>query len=188
MLGISGGLGSEPAIQFSQHPFLFKMELDMTRKYAKALSCVDYTEDQQAIIREAITILESKIRTTDSLTRSADTKRFCQLQLASESDEIFGCLFLDSQHRLISFEKLFRGTIDGASVHPRAVVRRCLELNAAASIFTHNHPSGSTEPSQADISLTRRLKNALALIDVRVLDHIVVGTEGCTSLAERGFL
>lgn len=160
----------------------------MARQNAKALSCVTYTEVQQATIREAIGILESRIRHTEALTRSADTKQYCQLQLASEKDEIFGCLFLDNQHRLIAFERLFYGTIDGASVHPRVVVRRSLELNAGAVIFTHNHPSGITEPSQADISLTKRLKNALAIIDVRVLDHIVVGIEGGTSLAERGLL
>lgn len=143
---------------------------------------------EQAVIQEAIGILESRIRSSEALTKSEDTKRYCQLLLANEVDEYFGCLFLDNQHRLIQFEKIFRGTIDGANVHPRVVVRMALELNAAALLFTHNHPSGMPEPSQADISITRRLKNALALIDIRVLDHIVVGTEGCTSLAERGLL
>lgn len=143
---------------------------------------------EQAVIQEAIGILEARIRKSESLTQSEDTKRYCQLLLANEIDEYFGCLFLDNQHRLIEFEKLFRGTIDGASVHPRVVVRTALELNAAALIFTHNHPSGMHEPSQADISITRKLKNALSTIDIRVLDHIIVGTEGCTSLAERGQL
>jgi DNA repair protein RadC len=97
-------------------------------------------------------------------------------------------MFLDSQHRLIAFERLFRGTIDGASVYPRVVVRRALELNAAAVIFTHNHPSGVPEPSTADINITKRLKDALGLIDVRVLDHIIAGTDGTSSMAESGLL
>lgn len=151
-------------------------------------SQLDNAKLEQAVIQEAIGILETRIRKSEALTKSENTKRYCQLLLANELDEHFGCLFLDNQHRLIQFEKMFRGTIDGANVHPRVVVRTALELNAAALIFTHNHPSGIPEPSQADISITRRLKNALALIDIRVLDHIIVGTEGFTSLAERGQL
>lgn len=149
---------------------------------------LDYTKTQKATINKAIGILETKIRSSEPFNKSEATKKFCQLQLASEKDEVFGCLYLDNQHRLIAFEKLFRGTVDGAHVHPRVVVRRSLELNAAALIFTHNHPSGMTTPSQADIGITKRLKNALDYVDVRVLDHIVVGTEGCTSMAEQGQL
>jgi DNA repair protein RadC len=147
-----------------------------------------YTSDQEAIIKEAIGVLETKIRNTETFSQTTTTKQYCQLQLAKEKDEHFGCLFLDSQHRLIAFEKLFNGTIDGASVYPRVVVRRSLELNAAALILTHNHPSGIATPSQADMAITKRLKQALATVDVRVLDHIVVGLEGCSSLAEEGFL
>jgi len=98
-------------------------------------------ESQQATIREAIGILESRLRTTKAFTSPSDVKHFCQLHIAVEKDEHFCCMFLDSQHRLIAFERLFRGTVDGASVYPRVVVRRALELNAAATIFTHNHPS-----------------------------------------------
>jgi DNA repair protein RadC len=97
-------------------------------------------------------------------------------------------MFLDSQHRLIAFERLFRVTIDGASVYPRVVVRRGLELNAAALILTRNHPSGLPEPSTADTKITQRLKDALALVDVRVLDHVIVGTDGTSSMAEAGLL
>ena len=143
---------------------------------------------QQATIREAIGILETRIRNTKVFTSPSDVKQFCQLQIAQEKDEHFCSMFLDSQHRLIAFERLFRGTIDGASVYPRVVVRRALELNAAAVIFTHNHPSGVPEPSTADINITKRLKDALGLIDVRVLDHIIAGTDGTSSMAESGLL
>ena len=115
----------------------------------------EFTSNQQATIQEAIGILESRLRTTKAFTSPADVKQFCQLQIAQEKDEHFCCMFMDSQHRLIGFERLFNGTVDGASVYPRVVVRRSLELNAAALILTHNHPSGVTTPSQADISITK---------------------------------
>ena len=101
---------------------------------------------------------------------------------------MFACLFLDTRHRIITYEELFRGTIDGASVHPREVVRRALQHNAAAVIFAHNHPSGVAEPSQADQRLTRRLSEALGLIDVRVLDHLVIGDHAAVSFAQRGMI
>ena len=145
-------------------------------------------DSQQATIREAIGILESRLRTTKAFTSPSDVKQFCQLYIAQEKDEYFCCMFMDSQHRLIAFEKLFRGTVDGASVYPRVVVRRALELNAAALILTHNHPSGLPEPSTADTKITQRLKEALALVDVRVLDHVIVGTDGTSSMAEAGLL
>lgn len=145
-------------------------------------------DDQQATIREAIGILESRLRSTKAFTSPSDVKEFCRLHIALEVDEHFCCMFLDSQHRLIAFEKLFRGTVDGASVYPRVVVRRALELNAAALILTHNHPSGVPEPSSADTRITQRLKEALALVDVRVLDHVIVGTDGTSSMAESGLL
>jgi DNA repair protein RadC len=100
--------------------------------------------------------------------------------------EVFCALFLDTRNRVIRFEELFKGTLDAASVYPREVVKRALELNAAAVIFAHNHPSGDPEPSQSDIRITQRLREALALIDIRTLDHVVVGVDGCVSLAERG--
>ena len=145
-------------------------------------------KSQQATIREAIGILETRLKRTTAFTNPSDVRQFCQLHIAAEKDEYFCCMFLDSQHRLIAFERLFRGTIDGASVYPRVVVRRALELNAAAVIFAHNHPSGLPEPSTADINITKRLKDALALIDVRVLDHVIVGTEGASSMTETGLL
>ena len=120
---------------------------------------------------------------------SPDTAReFLLAQLRDRPHEVFCCLYLDARHRLIAFEELFRGTIDGAAVHPREVVRQSLARNAAAVIFAHNHPSGVAEPSQADELITQRLRAALALVDIRVLDHLIVGDDCCTSFAERGLL
>jgi len=146
------------------------------------------SDKQQATIREALCILETHIRTSDAMTNSEKVRQFCLLQSANERDEHFSCLFLDNQHRLIAFERLFSGTIDGAAVYPRVVLRRALELNAAALILTHNHPSGIPEPSQSDISITRRVREAMALVDIRVLDHVVAGAEGTVSMAERGLI
>jgi DNA repair protein RadC len=115
-------------------------------------------------------------------------KQYLRAQLCALSYEVFGCLLLDNQHRLIGYKELFRGTIDGASVYPREVVRQVLDSNAAAVILAHNHPSGLAEPSQADRLITDRLVKALGLIDVRVLDHMVVGDPEVVSFAERGWL
>lgn len=109
-------------------------------------------------------------------------------RLSDKPHEVFSCLFLDTRHRLIGYEELFRGTVDGATVHAREVVRRALYHNAAAVIVGHNHPSGIAEPSEADRTITLKLAKALALVDVRLLDHLVVAREGHTSLAERGWL
>lgn len=116
------------------------------------------------------------------------TREFLRSRLRDLPHEVFCCVYLDNRHRVIAFEELFRGTIDGASVHPREVVKQALARNAAALILVHNHPSGLAEPSQADELITRRLKEALALVDIRVLDHLVVGDGVCESFAERGLL
>ena len=116
------------------------------------------------------------------------TRAFLLAQLRDRPYEVFCCLFLDNRHRLIAFEELFRGTIDRAGVHPREVVRQTLLHNAAALIFAHNHPSGVLEPSQADEMITRRLKEALALLDVRVLDHFIIGDGQCYSFSEHGLI
>lgn len=102
--------------------------------------------------------------------------------------EVFGCLYLDNRHRVLAFEELFRGTVDGASVHPREVVRACLQHNACAVIFAHNHPSGVAEPSAADRAITHELRDALRLVGVRVLDHLVIGSGQPVSMAARGLL
>ena len=128
------------------------------------------------------------LQRSDCLTSSALTRHYIRARMRGYTREVFLCLFLDNQHRVIALEELFYGTIDGSMVHPREVVRRSLHHNAAALIFAHNHPSGVAEPSQADISITRKLKNALSLMDIRTLDHLVVGDGEVTSLAERGLL
>ena len=128
------------------------------------------------------------LRAGPAMNAPAATRLFLTAQLRDRPYEVFCCLHLDNRHRLIHFEEIFRGTIDGASVHPREVVRQALQYNAAALIFAHNHPSGVAEASQADELITRRLKDALALVDIRVLDHLIVGDNSCLSFAERGLL
>ncbi len=132
--------------------------------------------------------LDAELRRGEALTDPAGSARFLKARLAGYPYEVFACLFLDNRHRVIVFEELFRGSLDGASVHPREVVRRCLVHNAAAVIFAHNHPSGVAEPSAADRAITHRLREALELVDVRLLDHFVIGHGTPTSLAQRGWL
>lgn len=132
--------------------------------------------------------LLSTLQRGDALTSPADTRSYLSAQLRHREREVFACLYLDNRHRVLGYEELFFGTIDGASVHPREVVRRAIAHNAAAVILAHNHPSGVTEPSRSDEEITRRLKEALSLIDVRVLDHMIVGDGAITSLAERGVI
>ena len=118
----------------------------------------------------------------------AQVKEFLRSRLGSLPHEVFCILFLDSRHRILAMRELFRGTIDGASVYPREVIHEALMNRAAAVLLVHNHPSGVSEPSQADEMITRRLKEALALIDIRVLDHLIVCGSDCTSMAERGLV
>jgi DNA repair protein RadC len=123
-----------------------------------------------------------------ALTRPEDAGHFLLAQLRPHRQEVFAVLFLDNKHRVLAFEEMFRGTIDGAAVYPREVVRKALEHNAAALILAHNHPSGVAEPSEADRAITERLSKALSLVDVRVLDHLVIGDTSWVSLAERGWM
>lgn len=153
----------------------------------KGLGTAKYAE-LQAVLELSRRYLLTRVREQDVLTSPEATRDFLKLKLYSSPHEIFACLYLDNRHRVLHYEELFQGTIDGASVHPREVVRRVLAVNAAAVIFAHNHPSGVAEPSQADLRITQRLKEALGLIDVRVLDHIIVGDGHGTSLAERGLI
>lgn len=122
------------------------------------------------------------------ITQPALAIEYLQILLQDYEHEVFSAVFLDSQHRVICFEELFRGTIDSASVYPREVVKKSLAHNAAAVIFVHNHPSGDPKPSDSDRRITQRLQEALKLIEVRAIDHIVVGNEGCSSFAELGYL
>ncbi len=131
---------------------------------------------------------EERIRRIDAFTNPDHTSRFLCARLRSRPHEVFACLFLDNRHRTICFEEMFRGTIHGASVHPREVAKRALELNAAALIAAHNHPSGVAEPSLTDHEITHKLRDALALVDVRLLDHFVIGDGEVVSFVERGWL
>ncbi|GAB2541182.1 RadC family protein [Rhodanobacter koreensis] len=132
--------------------------------------------------------LVEQLRQKPSLGNPRDTGDYLRAQLRHLPYEVFGCLYLDNRHRVLAFEELFRGTVDGASVHPREVVRACLRHNACAVIFAHNHPSGIAEPSAADRAITHELRDALQLVGVRVLDHLVIGSGEPVSMAARGLL
>jgi len=124
----------------------------------------------------------------ETIRNPADTEAFLQARMRHLDHELFCCLFLDNRHRVLRFDELFRGTIDGTSVYPREVVKEALAVNAAAVILAHNHPSGVAEPSQADERITKRLKSALELVDIRLLDHLIIGDGSATSLARRGLI
>ncbi|KJG56001.1 hypothetical protein UA38_16675 [Photobacterium kishitanii] len=143
------------------------------------------TADQ--VLEKAAEIVASRYLRGDVFTNPQATKDFLQYKMAGYEREVFAVLLLDNQHRLIEYQELFFGTIDAANVYPREVVKVAFNCNAAAVIFAHNHPSGIAEPSNADKHITQKLRDALALIDIRVLDHFVVG-ETCVSFAERGYL
>lgn len=149
-------------------------------------------EDQ--VITKALAILERRLSARRSeeacstFSGAQISKDFLKLKLAAEKEEIFAMIMLDNQHRLIKYVEVHRGTVDAASVYPRTIARFCLEAGAAAVIISHNHPSGITEPSNADRQITKRIKESLGLIDVRVLDHIIVGEGEPLSFAERGIL
>ncbi len=143
----------------------------------------------QQIIREALTLLESQLREPGvAFTSSHAVRDWLRLQLSTLEREEFTVLFLDSQHRLIAHETLFSGTINHTQVHPREVVKTGLKHNAAAVLVAHCHPSGLAEPGQADHQITDRLRQALNLVDIRLLDHLVVGGMDIVSFAERGWL
>lgn len=140
------------------------------------------------IIKAARQVIDQKMQRGVSFTSPTLVKEYLVTKLSGFEHEVFAVLFLDSQHRLIEYVEMFRGTIDSASVYPREVIKEALRLNAAAVIISHNHPSGNPEPSSADKALTTRLKEALALVDVRTLDHIIVAGADTTSFAERGLI
>lgn len=142
----------------------------------------------EEVIAAALRILSQQLVRGNAIANPRATREYLAMRFAGVEHEIFSCLYLDNRHRVIACEELFRGTIDGASVHPREVVKQALVHNAAAVILVHNHPSGLAEPSQADELITHRLKEALALIDVRVLDHLVVAGPVTESMAERGLM
>lgn len=142
----------------------------------------------QAVLEMGRRHLAERLRQESVLENPLAVREYLKSMLRHEPHEVFGCLFLDSKHRVLAFESLFRGSIDSTSVYPRQVVKRALAHNAAALILCHNHPSGNSDPSQADRKLTQRLRQALDLIDVRVLDHFIIGDGDPLSMAEYGWM
>ncbi len=164
------------------------LQADQTRFCrGKGLGRAKYTQ-LQAVLEMAKRHFIEILQRGDALSSSQATRAYLSAQLRGYSYEVFACLFLDNQHRVIVLEELFRGTIDGASVYPREVVKRALFHNAAAIIFAHNHPSGVNTPSQADKHITNKLQQALMLFDIRVLDHFIIGDGQPYSFSEHGIL
>jgi DNA repair protein RadC len=157
---------------------------DFVRDAAVGLQSVPDSE----ILEAAFRILARRMAKGSVLTSPKDTQRYLTLRFAELEHEVFAIVYLTKRHRVIACEELFRGTIDGASVHPRIVVKNSLRHNAAGVIVAHNHPSGIAEPSQADEIITQRLKAALELVDIRLLDHIVTAGDSAVSFAQRGLL
>jgi DNA repair protein RadC len=148
---------------------------------------LDRETTEQDVLAAAEGILAGRLKRQGSIDNPTDANDFLRMRLGALSHEEFHILWLDNRHRIIDCQKLFTGTIDGASIYPREVVRAALSVNACAAILAHNHPSGVAEPSAADRAITNELRDALRLIGVRILDHIVVGDE-CVSMAERGLM
>ena len=146
-------------------------------------------DEEETILRQAMAILAKRLKKpAAALTSPDETRAYLKLRLAGLEHEVFGLIWLDNRHRVLIVEELFHGTLDGASVHPREVVKRALRHNAAAVICYHNHPSGNADPSQADVRITQRVKDALALIEVRVIDLLIIGDGEPSSFLERGLL
>ena len=160
----------------------------MTNLYIKDVSGKYRPADRSVIIATARDRIAQIFERGPELTMPSAAKEYIQMELVEERNEVFACLFLDNSHRVIRFQKLFQGTIDGTAVYPRVVVQRVLEHNAAAVIFAHNHPSGRTDPSPADRAITQKLIEALKVFDIRVLDHLVVGGNAVCSFAEKGLI
>lgn len=147
------------------------------------------TEEENKTIEQALFILRDRMKEPGQvMSKNTTVQDFLKIHLSHVEHEVFSILFLDNQHRLISFDELFRGTINGAGVYPREVVKEAIKHNAAAVIFAHNHPSGIPDPSSADRHITKQLQEALSLIDVRTLDHIVIGGTDAFSFAEAGYI
>lgn len=142
----------------------------------------------QAVMAICRRVLDHQVRHGDAMTSPDATRRYLQLHFKGQQSEQFACLFLDTRHRVLALETLFYGTLDSAAVYPREILKRALALNAAAVILSHNHPSGDPEPSRADIRITQAIRQALDLIDINVLDHMIIGQGQTVSLAERGLL
>lgn len=154
-----------------------------------ALDLASLSEQQEKLIVDiACLLLARRAKSEPALTSPAETRNLLRMWLGNERNEVFVAVYLDNQNRVIEMVKHFYGTVDSASVYPRVIVQKALEVNAAAIVFAHNHPSGVCEPSNADRHITQRLCNALELVDIRVLDHMVVGCNEIVSFAERGLI
>ncbi len=165
-----------------------EIEMNTVNNESAATYVVTSTVDEDAVIAQAMSILESRLRTkTTAFTSPEKSKQFLRCKLQQLEHEVFSVLFLDNQNYLIEYKEMFRGTIDSASVYPREVAKTALELNAAAVIFAHNHPSGISVPSNSDRTITTKLRSALELFDIRVLDHIIIG-DTTYSFAESGLI
>ncbi len=149
---------------------------------------VDAAESEEAVILDALRILRARLKTRDAFTNPDAVKAYLRLQGQGLEHEVFAVMYLDMQNRLLEYERLFRGSLTHTAVYPREVVKQALALNAASVVLHHTHPSGLCRPSRSDEILTQSLKAALALIDVRVLDHVITSDEGALSMAERGLL
>ena len=143
---------------------------------------------EQEILAAAEKVINSKYRRGARISGPKDSKTLFQQKLVFRDNEVFAVLFLDGRHRVMEYKEMFHGTINSASVHPRIILQRALQLNAAAVIVAHNHPSGDPEPSHQDIDITKRLKEVLKLVDVNLLDHLIIGSVDIVSLVERGHL
>ena len=180
-----------------------KTQADVRSETAAIYSAIPQTEKEKdialerlwleaipdsVIVARALEILAARHAPGQALSSPADTAAYLQLTLSERQREFFAVLFLDNRNCVIALEELFSGTIDGASVYPRIALQRALALNASAVILSHNHPSGIAEPSQADVLITARIRDALSFVDIRMLDHIVVGALGTVSFAERGLI
>ncbi len=172
--------------EFSSLRNLFNASLNEFSR-TKGIGPAKYVQ-LQAVLEMSKRYLGETLEKQDVISSPEDTRQYLKCQLRDRPYEVFAALFLDNRHQIIKFEELFRGTIDGASVYPREVVKKALEYNAAALIIAHNHPSGIAEPSSADERITIRLKEALGLVDIRLLDHLIIGDGDIVSLAERGVL
>ncbi|HEM7949080.1 RadC family protein [Citrobacter koseri] len=172
----------------SSQPELFPLAI-MARHGCLLPATSGLTPYAQRTIRRAINLLDKYLRQPGiSFTSSAAARDWLRLHLAGQEREVFMVLYLDNQDRLLESETLFAGSINHVQVHPREIVKSALRFNAAAVVLGHNHPSGDPEPSQCDRNITSRLKEALALVDVNILDHLVVGSDGIVSFAERGWI
>ena len=165
-----------------------RQERIVPRRLSRQLAAVLLSQEADEVIGAAMRVLEGRARHQSALTSPGSVRDYLRLALTGKEREEFWCVYLNAQHRVISFESLFAGTLTQTSVYPREVVKAALRSNAAAVIFAHNHPSGVAEPSQADELLTRQLKDALAMVDIKVLDHFIVAGSAGLSFAERGLL